>query len=118
MVAEFSNPHIPTGDAPLFDLNHLQRYTGEDADLQKELLSLMIEQAERCLGLMMIAQERSDWRTAVHTLKGAARGVGAFALGDLCDQAEELPDIAWPGARVKIKYGIAATREAFGDLAG
>jgi hypothetical protein len=28
------------------------------------------------------------WRDAVHTIKGAARGVGAFALGDACEHAE------------------------------
>jgi len=105
-------------EAPLFDLAHLERYTGDDVELQRELIGLMLDQAERCLGLMKIARERSDWRTAVHTLKGSARGVGAFALGDLCDEAEELPDIAWPGARVKLQHCVDDTRQAFGGLAG
>ena len=30
----------------------------------------------------------SDWRAVVHTIKGAARGIGANALGDVCQTAE------------------------------
>lgn len=112
MVADLS-PSEPS----LFDLAHLQRYTAGDKDLERELVALMLDQAERCLGLMLVARERAEWRTAVHTLKGSARGVGAFALGDLCDQAEELQDVAWPGARVEIKRMVEATRDAFGALA-
>ena len=117
MVADLSTSDITGGRAPLFDLSHLQRYTGDDVELQRELVALMLEQAERCLGLMHIAKEAADWRTAVHTLKGSSRGVGAFALGDLCDEAEELPDMAWPGARVKLQQAVEETRQAVGDLA-
>ena len=28
------------------------------------------------------------WRDGVHTLKGAARGIGAFRLGDACEACE------------------------------
>ncbi|MBO6796777.1 Hpt domain-containing protein [Maricaulis sp.] len=112
MVAE-----LKSGGSPLFDHAHLLRYTGEDVELQRELVSLMLDQADRCVGMMGLARERSEWRTAVHTLKGSSRGVGAFALGDLCDEAEELPALAWPGARVQIEQMVAQTRSAFGELA-
>lgn len=117
MVAELNSDQITSGEASLFDLSHLQRYTGDDVELQRELIALMLDQAERCLGLMLIAKEAADWRIAVHTLKGSARGVGAFSLGDLCNEAEELPDVAWPGARVALKQRVDETRQAFGDLA-
>lgn len=112
MVADLS-----PAASPLFDPAHLERYTGDDVELQRELIALMLDQAERCLGLMMIAREETDWRTAVHTLKGSSRGVGAFALGDLCDQVEEIPSLAWPGARLEIKRLTEQTRAAFGALA-
>ena len=89
---------------------------GVDA-LDRELVALMLDQAQRCTGMMAAARERSEWRTAAHTLKGAARGVGAFALGELCDQAEELPEMAWAGAAVQITQCVEQTRQAFGDLA-
>lgn len=112
MVAE-----LQSGGMPLFDHEHLLRYTGEDAALQRELIGLMLDQAERCVGMMDLAREPSEWRAAVHTLKGSSRGVGAFALGDLCDQVEELPELSWPGARVQIEQMVRQTRSAFGDLA-
>ena len=36
----------------------------------------------------MLEPGNPGWRDAVHTIKGAARGVGAFALGDVCERAE------------------------------
>lgn len=112
MVAEFQS-----GGSPLFDREHLLRYTGEDEALQRELIGLMLDQADRCVGMMALAREPSEWRTAVHTLKGSSRGVGAFALGDLCDEAEELPELAWPGARLQLEQMVKTTRAAFGALA-
>ncbi|WP_300532184.1 Hpt domain-containing protein [Maricaulis sp.] len=112
MVAELKSEGVP-----FFDRAHLTQYTGEDEALQRELLALMLDQAQRCTNMMAAARERSEWRTAAHTLKGAARGVGAFALGQMCDEAEELPEMAWPGAAVRIAQCVEATRKAFGALA-
>ena len=36
----------------------------------------------------MLAADHEGWRDAVHTLKGAARGVGAFSLGAVCEACE------------------------------
>jgi HPt (histidine-containing phosphotransfer) domain-containing protein len=105
MVAEVRSPQTP-----LFDLDHLTRYTGADAGLQVELLELMQDQAQRCLGLMHHARDRSAWRTATHTLKGSARGVGAFALADLCEQVEELPPPSWSGASLAVARLIDETQ--------
>lgn len=103
--------------SPLFDADHLARYTGGDADLQTELLTLMCEQADRCLSMMQHATDRTTWRAATHTLKGSARGVGAFALADVCEDAEEMPPSAWEGARLAIAGKFAATREVLPGLA-
>lgn len=107
MVAETQSP-----PSPLFDAIHLARYTCGDMELQTELLELMCDQARRCIGLMGQARDRIEWRTAAHTLKGAARGVGAFALADVCEEAEELPDVAWPGAKVLVEQKFQETRAA------
>jgi HPt (histidine-containing phosphotransfer) domain-containing protein len=44
------------------------------------------------------------WRDALHTIKGAARGVGAFALGDACERAEA----AGPGALPQVHAALDA----------
>ena len=99
--------------APLFDPAHLARYTGDDADLKAELLALMCAQAERCIDRMGSARDHASWTTALHTLKGAARGVGAFALGDACEAAETQPQACWPVARQVVALAFAETRCCF-----
>ena len=75
------------------DLAHLDRYTGGDRALDEEILLLFANQCRESLArLDEIAAGVVDakaWRQATHTLKGAARGVGAFALGDAAAAAEK-----------------------------
>ena len=99
--------------APLFDAAHLARYTGGDAGLKAELLALMCEQAERCIALIMSARDQESWIAALHTLKGAARGVGAFALGEACEMAEAQPQNRWPAATQSVALAFAETRRCF-----
>lgn len=101
---------------PVFDDAHLARYTGGDAALRDELLSLMCDQARRCLAIMDHPTDPASWRAACHTLKGAARGVGAFALAEVCDQAEVQPAAAWAGARLAVARAFRETEQAFGTV--
>ena len=103
-------------EALLFDHDHLTRYIGSDDSLRSELLSLMREQSKRCLDLMANAQDRSTWRIAVHTLKGAARGVGAFALADACEMAEEMPQESWSCATLMVGQKVTETELAIAQL--
>ena len=112
MLDQSSSPAGP--GSPVFDRAHLARYTSGDAALEAELIGLFEDQAERCVALMESAPDRAAWRAAAHTLKGAARGVGAFALGDICEEAEELPEPVWPGARLRIVEGVRAARAEMG----
>ena len=104
--------------SPVFDRAHLLRYTGEDQDLQVELIGLMREQARNCLRILRAPQDRVAWRTATHTLKGAARGVGAFALADVCETAEELPEASWPGAALAVANAVSETETVLSDVYG
>ncbi|WP_273147807.1 Hpt domain-containing protein [Oceanicaulis alexandrii] len=74
--------------APVLDRDHLEQYTAGDAALETELFGLLSDQIDACVSLMKTARSDEDWRTAVHTLKGAARGVGAMELGEACAKAE------------------------------
>ncbi len=79
--------------AAAVDLNHLDRYTGGDVSLNAEILRLFDSQAnDLVLQLQNIidARDAKSWKVAIHTLKGAARGIGAFSLGDAAAAAEPI----------------------------
>jgi hypothetical protein len=77
------------------DLDHLNRYTGGDRGLNEEILKLFEDQCAITLA-QLEALARDDgaasksWRELTHTLKGAARGVGAFGLADIAAEAEKI----------------------------
>jgi HPt (histidine-containing phosphotransfer) domain-containing protein len=78
--------------API-DLDHLARYTGGDKALNNEILRLFNGQLGDMVGQLLTVLEQRDarqWRQVTHTIKGAARGVGAFAVGEAAAAAEPL----------------------------
>lgn len=77
--------------APVLDRDHLTRYTAGDAALEAELFGLLSDQIDACITRLRAATAATGWKDAAHTLKGAARGVGAMALGEACAQAEGSP---------------------------
>jgi len=76
---------------PVFDRAHLARYTGGDAALEAELVGMLDRQIEVQVETLAAARTIEAWKAAAHTLKGAARGIGAMALGEACAQAEAAP---------------------------
>lgn len=73
------------------DLEHLARYTGGDRTLNAEILRLFDGQVNDMVGQLLTILEQRDarkWRDVTHTIKGAARGVGAFAMGEAAAAAE------------------------------
>ena len=85
-------------DKPV-DLAHLARYTGGDKSLNAEILRLfdgqiteMVEQ----LRSIIAQRDPKKWRQVTHTIKGAARGVGAFAMGQAAADAEPVDPSAHP----------------------
>jgi len=75
------------------DIEHLDRYTGGDCALNEEILRLFDTQCRELMTkLESLASGESNaksWREATHTLKGAARGIGAFPLGNAAAEAEK-----------------------------
>ena len=83
------------------DFGHLSVYAGGDQDLMEEVLGLFREQAAMWVRLLDPAAPAEAWRDAAHTLKGSARGIGAFALADACEAAElSGPDVGERTVRV------------------
>ena len=73
------------------DLAHLARYTGGDKALNAEILRLFDGQVTEMVGQLhtiLAARDLKRWKEVTHTIKGAARGVGAFAMGEAAAAAE------------------------------
>lgn len=74
----------------VIDLDHLEKYVGGDDALRDEILTLFAERAISLNAELKATQTEEERKLTLHTLKGGARGVGAWALGDLCEQAERM----------------------------
>jgi len=70
-----SSPTVPA-DCPV-DLDHLKRMTLGEEKLEREVLELFLAQTSRLLDA-----QTSDAGAMAHTLKGSARAIGAFRVGD------------------------------------
>ena len=78
------------GHRDLLDLDHLDRYVAGDTVLRDEVLAIFEEQAATWLRTLDPKADDQAWRDAAHSLKGAARGVGAWDVGHACEQAEKM----------------------------
>jgi HPt (histidine-containing phosphotransfer) domain-containing protein len=77
----------------IVDMEHLARYTGGDAALNAEVLRLFDSQATELvarLNAILEARDAKSWKEVTHTLKGAARGIGAFGFADAAASLEKL----------------------------
>ncbi|HEX7725057.1 MAG TPA: Hpt domain-containing protein [Rhizomicrobium sp.] len=73
------------------DLEHLARYTGGDVALNSEVLALFANQAAELIAKLQTVLETRDlksWKEITHSLKGAARGIGAFGFANAAAHAE------------------------------
>jgi chemotaxis protein histidine kinase CheA len=68
------------------DFAYLEGFAAGDSTVIDEVLALFREQA--ALWTPMLDPAHPGWKDAVHTVKGAARGVGAFELGEVCERCE------------------------------
>jgi HPt (histidine-containing phosphotransfer) domain-containing protein len=77
----------------VIDLEHLARYTGGDRAINAEVMRLFDMQATELvarLHTILEARDARSWKEVTHTLKGAARGIGAFGMGDAAAYLEPL----------------------------
>lgn len=75
------------------DIGHLERYVFGDRALLDEILTIYIDQALMLLAQLDASADDETWHSTAHTLKGASRGVGAWAVGDLAESAEKLTGV-------------------------
>ena len=101
-------------DAPV-DLSHLARYTGGDKVLNSEILKLFDSQVNQMVGQLLSVLDQRDarkWRDVTHTIKGAARGVGAFAMGEAAAEAEPVDPVTNPDRAIQVIEALRLQSEA------
>lgn len=84
-ASEAGRPH---GTVRPIDLVHLARQTLGDDALKIEVLRLFNQQIVVYFERVRAATDSHEIAMGLHTLKGAAQGVGAFALADIVRAAE------------------------------
>lgn len=72
------------------DLVHLARYTMGNRALEREVLELFRQQSALNLSRMQKAASERAWREAAHTVKGSAKGIGAWNVAVTAEEAEQL----------------------------
>lgn len=105
---------LATERAGVVDLDHLNKYTGGDLAMNGEILRLFQKQATDMTLRLQACVEAGDnegWFEAAHTLKGAAKGIGAFALAETVGEAEKLQPKA---DRAKAQAALATMKSRAG----
>lgn len=77
-------------DLPLLDVQHLRAMTSGDAHLAAEVIDIFRQQAEIWSRLLTVREPAASWADAAHSIKGAALGIGALRLAQMCERAEKL----------------------------
>ncbi len=91
------------------DTDHLARATFEDADLEAELLDLFRDQCRRLAPGLAGEGAAGQRREDAHTLKGAARAIGAGPLAESLERLEAaLAERADPPPRAELAAFAAA----------
>jgi hypothetical protein len=87
------------------DFAYLEGFLGGDRAVLLEVLALFREQAQAwAAGL---DGGNPDWRALAHTIKGAARGIGANDLGEVCHVAEFGEPSDLPAVRAALEAAVA-----------
>jgi HPt (histidine-containing phosphotransfer) domain-containing protein len=73
------------------DYGHLETQTAGDRALLREVLALFLEHASSVLAALETTKDPVAWKEHTHSLKGSARGVGAFIVADAAEAAERKP---------------------------
>jgi HPt (histidine-containing phosphotransfer) domain-containing protein len=102
-------PSIAPGEQAI-DLGHLQRMTLGERSLEREILLLFGRQADMLMGRMQKAAPAVA-AAAAHTLKGSARGIGAWRVA----AAAELVERVATSERSKFKTALAELTAAIDE---
>ncbi len=94
------------------DFAVLDAVTGGDDAVAEEILGLFVQQAG--MWSPMLDARIEGWRDAVHTIRGAAAGIGAGTLAAVCAEAEASEKEMAPARLDRVRDALNA---ALGDVA-
>ncbi len=105
------SPPLAPDDGPI-DVDHLVRMTLGDIGLEHEVLAMFAAQSAKLLDTLMTLPPAAG--ALVHTLKGSARAIGAFAVAEAAERLEAvLADGGEPSeALAELADAVALARTA------
>jgi HPt (histidine-containing phosphotransfer) domain-containing protein len=106
------------GSGEPIDRKHLARMTLGDLSLEREVLTLFDRQANMLLARMTSA-EPAVVAALAHTIKGSARGIGAFGVAYAAEAVELAADglpLDLAGDIGRLAATIEETRRVIGEL--
>lgn len=86
------------------DFAVLEATTGGDDGISEEVLGLFAQQA--ALWSPMLDARDQGWKDAVHTLRGAAAGIGAGSLAEACQSAEAADKASAPPLLARVQDAL------------
>jgi HPt (histidine-containing phosphotransfer) domain-containing protein len=108
---------LPAGDDAI-DRDHLARMALGDPSLEREVLRLFDRQSELLLARMNAAPAAAI-ATLAHTLKGSARGIGAWRVAEAAEAVERTAGRDRKGAGIalaQLATAIGAARTAIAAM--
>jgi HPt (histidine-containing phosphotransfer) domain-containing protein len=104
-----------TNEAVL-DVDHLGRMTHSDRGLEREVLALFDRQAAMMADRLRDASAQVA-ESCAHTLKGSARGIGAWRLARAAEQVERAAAAGAPNMAAVVAQLVGAVDEARSAIA-
>lgn len=95
-----------SGQSKPIDLAHLGNQTMGDSALEAEVLGMFVTQSQVYLKMMHCSDIETRIRAA-HSLKGAARGIGAFTLAELASELEEVRHEGYDRVTAEVENVVA-----------
>jgi HPt (histidine-containing phosphotransfer) domain-containing protein len=99
---------------PPLDFDHLSRVTLGDRNLEREVLQLFVQQTGMLIERLHSASAAVA-ASCAHTLKGSARGIGAWPLARAAEQVARVVESGEPELAAAVAHmidAVDATREA------
>jgi PAS domain S-box-containing protein len=117
-AASSAAEHVVPASGAIWDATALTRLIGPHPVMQRQLLDKFLINAPQRIAAIIQAQTQGTIDTVAreaHTLKSAARTVGAMALGELC---QDLESAAKAGSEAKCAGLVRQLAPAFSAAAG
>jgi len=98
------------------DFEYLETFCAGDMQVVAEVLTVFRDQAQ--LWADSLADPRADWRDLAHTIKGSARAVGARALGEAAERAENIGPAVLPLVKAELAEAMAEVEGYLSRIGG